>query len=566
MLIEGVKLEIDKKNTNRTLIKNQVSNLLTGKKIIKNGDQYSISNEESLRIESILERVNYQERLIFSEFENILDKYNCKHLVNDIFILIRGVFQVNFGSELNELNHKLSNYESDIKGKFHELERYLQGKSIDKESQLAIIRQLIEASGKNEYFSKVSVTSLYVGLFNNNKLNKYILNKELFVCIDTQVLLRFICVKHERVDAYSDKSYLATKNLIDCISNSKNKIHLFTTVDYVNECVSHLWNAVKLDRFSRLDYIKELGPSENVFYNFHIFLSEKSRNINSSIIEFIEDLIGKNISGLNHNHFEHLVNSKLISMLDMVGLEVKSHSEYKEFSAVKREYEISLAKLSFKRSNHAITNDVRTAVFLGQEDRFIDSNRVYSEPFLITWDSSFQYLRDVIYRIPDFASWHLYTPLKFIDRVCVMNFRVSPENISMNIASLIEEDFTTSSKFVSFFDVMSSYFETQNVSELKIARRLVELKERTFNVDVIDDFSKDREKYSSLTDLLIEIRAYYHKNNSMHSFDDVISVFEDNNYEERIIDILKTALSREQTTEKFAKALDLIIQDKKSAA
>lgn len=523
-----------------------------------------MSKKERERLDNILSIINSQEASVVSSFNKILIEHNCDNLVEDIFLLIRNIFNVSFGFELTELNHKLSNYNSDIKGKFREIEIFLERHEVNNNETSEIIRKLIDASCRNEYFSKVSSSTLYAGLFQNNKLDRYLGKKELFICLDTQILLRFICVKYKRINDYTDKSYNAVKDLIECISSNDRKINAFTTIDYLSECVSHLWTATRLDRFSKLDYITKLGPSKNVFYNFYLHLCNTKTEQYEGLYGFVEDMLGHDVSSLNFHQFDSLVTNKLASMLELVGLTVKSHGQYQEFYSIKKEYEYALAKNDFSRTRYAIDNDIRTAILLGQEDRFINSRRVYSEPFLITWDSSFQYLRDAVYRNTELSSWFLYTPYKFIDRVYIMEFKVDPNNINMNIASLIEEDFSTSSKFSSFFDVISSYFEKPDISELSIAKKLVGLKDRTFGVGKSEDMTDEREVYSPLTDILIETRTHYRKNDSKYNFYDVISIFEDPEFEQQILSELMKALKNNRTSIiSFTDALDSLIDLKK---
>ncbi|WP_431687174.1 hypothetical protein [Hahella sp. NBU794] len=550
----------------RRLIENQVSNLLTNKRIIKNKErgEYCTSEEEGKRLDNILTVVNVKENEVISEFEVILNEYGCSELVDDVFMLIRKIYQVGFGAEADELNHKLSTYEKDIKGLFKELEEFFDKKGVCVDSKHRVIYSLIDASRKNDYFSKVSASSLYASLFQNNKLDRYIGEKDIFACLDTQILLRYICVKYRSLNDYSDKSYNATKNMMECVANSNGKINIFTTEDYVGECVSHLWAAVKLDRFTKLEYVKKLGPSKNVFYNFYIHLADSAFREFATIADFIDDIVGVDIAGLSWTQFESQASRRLMEILDMTNLKVESHPQYPELFSIKREYELDLASNRYRKTMNAIVSDVRTAVLLGQEDRFINESGVYSEPFLITWDSSFQYLRDIVYQSNKLSSWHLYVPSKFVDHIYVMNFKVDPENVGMNIASLIDEDFNTSSKFNSFFDIISLYFDRDDIGEIPIARQLVEIKERTFNYKEEDRHSHERDFSNPLTDILLDIRKHYKDRDVDYSFDDVIDIFEDESYEKPIVNLLIKTLEEQGGVEDIIQSLDKYISTKKS--
>jgi hypothetical protein len=167
-----------------------------------------------------------------------------------------------------------------------------------------------------------------------------------------------------------------------------------------------------------------------------------------------------------------------------------------------------------------------------------------NEPFLITWDGAFyDFRKELIRTHNELSFWYIYSPLKFVDRLSVMNFSLNPKSISLNIVALTESNFNYSSKTTSFIDIISNFFNTKDVSKLSIINKLADLKSQTRNIEedhIVDEF-KDNEE-SSVTTLLLNIQRHYFSYEAKHKFEDIIGIFEKPQYETSIIKILQGSL------------------------
>ena len=87
---------------------------------------------------------------------------------------------------------------------------------------------------------------------------------------------------------------------------------------------------------------------------------------------------------------------KVFETLEYLGIEIITHNLYPNFQAIKKEYEIHLALSSKERAFNAIQNDLRTILYLSTRDYHYNESGVYEEPYLLTWDSSFYYIRKIL--------------------------------------------------------------------------------------------------------------------------------------------------------------------------
>ena len=174
---------------------------------------------------------------------------------------------------------------------------------------------------------------------------------------------------------------------------------------------------------------------------------------------------------------------------------------------------MNLAHAAKFRSHKAIQNDLRTILYLSTIDNHLDENGIFEEPYLISWDSAFYSIRHKLTNMPnnEYSFWYIYSPLKFVDRISVMNFNLNPDSINLNIIALTESNFNYSSKNASFLDVISSFFNKEDVSELTIISKLANLQTETRETNEekhIEEFN-EREDDGKLLTLLISIRNYF---------------------------------------------------------
>lgn len=127
-----------------------------------------------------------------------------------------------------------------------------------------------------------------------------------------------------------------------------------------------------------------------------------------------------------------------------------------------------------------------------------------------------------------------------MDRLSILNFKISPKSVTSNVIALAETNFNYSNKTNSFFDVISTLFNKEDVSELSIIKRLADLRKETLEQgrDADDSENIFDSSETPLTNMLLDIRNYYGSTQSKYSLNNLITAFETEDNSESIISIL----------------------------
>jgi hypothetical protein len=563
-------------HVNNTLHKDfldkELNNLRAKKTLISPVDKtkFQLSSEMYSQISEIYSVVLDQEKNLQQVIVNFLAENNITSDATELITLLYKLYQENYTIDIDELKNTNNSFSASIKKSFNDLVHYFIKKDIEQEIAKSLSEQLLKLCASNDFLNKLSSIHLFTNLYSSNKLEKYINNKTQEVLLDTQILIRMICVLYSGKFEYSDNALESVKILVSTFEKFKTKLRLITTHDYVGEVAGHLLDAFKLQRFIDLPFFEKLGKSKNVFYN--TFQELKEKNYLDSEVgfgEFVDELIDEEIQTENEDQALGIISRKLTEILQLANIELIYHPNYTNYLSLKKEYEISLAYKSRIRTYNARENDLRTILYLSTKENHqsVETGEI-NEPFLITWDGAFyDFRKELIKTHKELSFWYIYSPLKFVDRLSVMNFTLNPKSISLNIVALTETNFNYSSKTTSFLDIISNFFNTKDVSKLSIINKLADLKSKTRNIDeehTVEEF-KDNEE-SSVTTLLLNLQKHYFSYESEYKFEDVISIFEIPSYESNIIKILEDGLKHIITDKKLAnmyEEFDALIKESK---
>ncbi len=414
---------------------------------------------------------------------------------------------------------------------------------------------------KNDFLNKLSSIHLFNNLYSSDKLEKYINEKVQTMVLDTQILIRMLCVLYNDKMSYSDTALQSVKILLSTFEQFKSRINLSTTYDYVGEVAGHMLEAMKLQRFLSLPFASKLGKSKNVFYNAFIELKSNDK-IDDEIdfAEFIVSILDEDLLDLNDDEFLRKASRKIEEILTLSNIQLIYHPTYPNYQAIMKAYEISLAYQSKDRSFTARENDLRTILYLSTREYHTNSStNEINEPFLITWDSAFySFRKSLLTEHKELSYWYIYSPLKVVDRFSVMNFNLNPSSISLNIIALTETNFNYSTKSASFIYVISNFFNEKDMSKLGIINKLAELKKSSQNLDELptNEEMKGKEE-DTLTHLLLNLRNHYYSPDTKYRFDDIIKVFELPKFEDEILGIFTKTMNQF----KLGSDLKIMIQD-----
>lgn len=533
--------------------------------------KFKLSDEKYSEIELIFNRVEQQE----SEFKTILtDFFNGHSLVCDcdeVVEILYKLYKENYSIDIEEVKSTNSSFSASIKKTYNDLINYFTKFGITRDKSEIITKELIEICKDNEFLNKLSSTHLFNNLYSSDSLEKYVNNKIQVVFVDTQILIRLICVLYNTKVNFTDIAMQSVKIFYNTVTKFKDQVYLISSYDYIGEVAGHLYEAYKLQRFLNLPFFAKFGNSKNVFYNTYSELYRKEAiEEEMEFIDFIEELLDAELFSLNEREFIRLAEEKIAEILEQLNIKLIYHPTYLNYLQIRKEYEISLAYQSKSRSYTATENDLRTILYLSSKENHVNVDTGHdNEPFLITWDSAFYTFRkELLQAHKELGYWYIYSPLKLVDRLSVMNFQLNPQSISLNIVALTETNFNYSTRTTSFLDVISSFFNTENVNELSIIHKLARLKESVREIDesAVDEDIKEKED-TKFTNILVKLKNHYNSYEAKFVFDDVINIFEKPKYENEIIMIFEqTLLSYKNSTadlkDMFTK-FDLLITSNK---
>lgn len=552
-------LEIFDNRLDKDFIKKEIDYLKIKQFIFQDKESKILNLSEIKRkeIESINSVVSDQENILLKKIEVFIKKNNLTIDINELIQLIYKIYKDNYNVDVEEIKESYSTYSTSLKKSFSDLVSYLQSKG-EVENSYGLANQLIEICSSNDFLTKYSTVHLFNNLFSSNKLEEYLSTKEQVILLDTQILLRIICVIYPCNYSFKDSALNSVDLFHKTIKKLDAQISLQTTVDYIKEVAIHLSNAIKLKRFMELPFFEQLGNTKNVFYNAYLeFRDNKIIDVSLSFTDFVEDLLGINPGELeisDENELKNFIFSKVRNLCDYMGINIVSHGLYTNFEIIKREYEIDLTSNSRNRAYNAIQNDLRTIIYLSTKDLHLDENGIFQEPYLVTWDSSFYSVRTLLTdpkKNLNCSFWYIYSPIKLIDRLSVMNFNLNPQTLSLNIIAITENNFNYSTKNASFIDVISSFFNSQELSELGIIKKLSQLNAESQSLNIDNQNAKEfseNEVESPILSALMNLRNYYGSSETEYNLNKLIKVFENKELEQKIIKILSDYLTYKKDT------------------
>ena len=502
---------------------------------------YYLSDEKKCEIDLIYSDINLKE----CELKRLIDDFfNDKKITVDSSELIDflyRLYQENYTIDIEEAKNTADSFSTSLKNAHTNLIKFFRDKKTKEEDATLYSTELLKLCNENDFLNKLSTVHLFNNLYSSNKLEKYITDKKTKIVLDTQILIRLVCVLYNEDYDFSDTALQSIKMLHSTLDNYKDKVEIYSTYDYLEEVANHLLDAIKLQPFFRLPFVSELGKSKNVFYNFYLEL-KKNDTIDEDVdfFQFINDLLDEDIEYSTDKDFIERTIRILADLLDIYDISFIQHQLYSNFQEIKKEYEINLLIQKKERTNKAIENDLRTILYLSTADN------TYGDPFLVTWDSVFySFRKPLLAKHSELAFWYIYSPLKVVDRLSVMNFNLNPESISLNVIALTETNYNYNTKTTSFLDVLSQFFSKKSINQ-SFVKKLNGLRKITRDIENInpafEDF-KDEDDGGNVTKLLFKIKNRYNSYESKFGFNDVIEVFELPKFEENIISILSATIN-----------------------
>lgn len=527
--------------------------------------KFRLSDKTHETLEQIYNNAETHEYELISQCKNILHRYNLQNETETIVKYIIDLYNANYEIDENEILKGNNNLNSKIQCVFSTLSTYLiRQLKLEENTVNDITRQLLVICLKNEYLNKISISKMFTNLFKSDKLETYLSKSKRVVFLDTQILLQIICCHYEDIE-YENSLYKNVKYFLDTVEKSEIPIEFHTTIGYVEEVAWHLYNGLKLERLLDLDFVKDFGPSKNVFFNFFLELKGNYDVEFDDFAGFIEDLLNFQITQKNEERIIKELTRNLKEIFEL--LETKITVDYPPFineddyKKYRKQYENELSYLQYdQKSNEARKNDLNTILYLSE--LYDSESNYFTEPYLITWDATFYAVRNAFKKFTELNYWYLYSPMKFANTISVMNLKIDSAAINYNIISLVEDNFNLSNDAISFFDLISNFIGVKDVKKWKLAGKLAKLRERLQQSKEED--LKVNHKNLPIDELLLFIQKHYQNPINQKNYQDLIDLFQNNEFADRISNMIESNISDFQKNQKdILKELDKMIAENK---
>ena len=561
-LVKNIETQLSGAGDANNLIRGQISSLRV-KGHINTGSEKGhlvLSDEKTKQINDILSITNSQEALLYVEIETALTPFNLRGNSAEVVSFIYQAFQENYDTDFEELTKGSSQHSASIKKTYNSLKGFIAKKIDDENNTKLLADELIKICSNNEFLNKMSASILFTKLYHSDKLDAYINEREMELLLDTQILLRLLCLQYDSFE-FEDSAFQNVRLLHDTVKEFPERIVLKTTIDYVEEVVGHIIEAIKLNRFLSLPVFegKKL-KSKNVFYNYFIAFNQHHANSDEfDLIDFFDDLLGVEVPEINDAKFRPILRGTIEQIFDFLGIVVIHHETYSNYLSVKHAYDYILSGSYKVRSYLARENDLRTIIYLSTKELHV-RNGFINEAFLVTWDTLFYTIRkEILEKIKPYSYWYIYTPSKIADRISLQHFKLNPRAINQNIISITESNFNLSSTTTTFIDLMSTLFNKSDLSDVKLAQRLIQLNNQSkphSEEPVVEDVHQDNTAY---TQILLELKNHYSRPaTGGYNLDNLSELFENDNEFENVD---KLIVENEEYYNKHSKIKETLFQE-----
>lgn len=398
--------------------------------------EVSLSSEERNRLEDAYS--NYSERItnFYNQLDDFISMFSLTCDKSTLFDLVKTFFENNFNTDLIEIS---DNIEIEEANELHVLiEKLKKYGCIDTKIASAII-SLLQICKSNDILVRLGMSKLFSKISNPDAFEQYANLPNRKVYVDTQLILYGLCV-NMGLSSSDNKRFISMKNLLNTVSN-KDNIQLILSRHYLSEVSYHLRQALLLIPFAdRYDiYKKEI--SSNVFYRYYYELRDKNllpENINS-FADFLYETFGFEESDAYSTSFKESSTSVLEDIIfNELGISIERIPAYGEEQInVASNVFTSLFLENKSKSDLILKNDAIMGVHL------FAAPLEETEPFFLTWDSMFSPFRKKYiqsYKRTKHIYWHLFSPMKFVNHMDLLNLHVDIDSLSDDMLTMIETD------------------------------------------------------------------------------------------------------------------------------
>lgn len=523
--------------------------------------EYTLTDKALKALENIDLRGKLAEGKLIAGIKSVLQKFKIKADVKDILQKLSEIYDANY--EIDETEFLSSTNNVKIKEAYLNLEAFISERIANTQQVGEITDTLLDICKDNESINEVSISRMFMKMLKSKHLERYLSNNPRDVFLDTQILLRIICILNITIENDNDE-WDDIRNMLESQKTSKVRINFFTTPDYIKETAWHVIDAIKLERFLSLSFIRSLGKSKNVIFNLYLKLKED--NVQLSFHDYVYNMFGVHIPNKDHTDYSRLeerIENNLRDTFENLDVKVYNLPTFDNYIAYKRTYEDIYSDLArnghISKSTNAIYNDLRTTLLLSKDYQCSEKS-LFKEPFLITWDQSFYHFRTEMRRnYHELKNFFIYSPTKFANTISLWNFKIDIKAINYNIVSIVEDRFKYSNSNISFIDTLNKFFDKGDMSEWTLARKLAEIRQ-----GLMDEQEQGMHQDTNLPiDIfLLNLYQYYSNPQNQRDYKDLVDLFMNNKFAEKILVVIKDNINK-VFSEEVVRHFDDLIQNNK---
>lgn len=461
-------------------------------------------------MEEIIETTSATEKILFSQFEDCLTKYGLQDLSKKVMDIIVAIYQSHYSGEIDPFNSHDKNDRRD-KALYNALVKIILNREQSIDDSRKIVNELLAVVGESEYLNKTSLTRLFTGMFNSGQLEEYMSRQQRVVLLDTQLLLNLLCILYQEVD-YHDTIYDSTVMLWKQLKESRDYVQVYTTSGYIDEVAKHLCEALSISRFLSLSYIRDLGPSKNVFFNFYLYLTEVEHFEYDSFEDFVCQMLGyDSVIPNSYNDRKNLFLEIVTGICEAANIQIKTIDTPEDYNMYLEAYRLVMTKCNMWYKNPgAVNKDLLCSYYLSDDRNFINNETLMPEtPFLITLDRTmFPFMQSISTKF-DRKRYYVYPPVKFANRLSVMNLKIDSSKINYNIICLTENNYNANSDTMAMMDIISKLINAGSLNNLETPRELAALKREQQDDVESKDFAAKNNNNMPIDLVLTDIVRHY---------------------------------------------------------
>ena len=202
-------------------------NHLRLKQLIKSGNdktKFFLSDEKEKEISKLYNAVENEELVFIGEIEIYLKENKLEISVDELIAFLYKIYQDNYTIDIEEIKQTNNSFSTSLRKSLKDLNNFLISKGIDESLASQTSKKLLNICSSNDFLTKLSTVYLFNNLYNSNKLEKYINSKEQKIIIDTQILIRLLCVLATKNYNFEDSAINSVKILYETLKKYEKNI------------------------------------------------------------------------------------------------------------------------------------------------------------------------------------------------------------------------------------------------------------------------------------------------------------------------------------------------------